>query len=89
MDGDDHLLAGIYAIFFAEIVTSTGLQLLDISGNLKRHYFAPRAKTQEDMNECMSGCKVELAERYSVSFQKNLALLICNFLTFCLCMHRT
>ncbi len=75
MNGDEFLLAGVYAIFFAEIITTTALQLLDISGNLKRHYFAPRAVTQEEMNSCMKGSKVELAERYSVSF-KRLSIII-------------
>jgi len=67
MVGDDHLLAGVYAIFFSEIVTITAIQLLDIGGNINRHVFAPRAKTQEDINQCMSGSTVELAERYTVS----------------------
>jgi hypothetical protein len=67
MGGDDHLLAGVYAIFFSEIVTITVIQLLDIGGNINRHIFAPRAKTQEDINQCMSGSVVELAERYTVS----------------------
>ena len=66
-NGENGVLSGIYAIFFAEIVTSTIIQLLDISGNFKRHYFAPRQKTQEDMNQCMSGAGIELAERYTVS----------------------
>lgn len=65
MEGEDHLLAGVYAIFFSEIVTITALQLLDIGGNINRHIFAPRAKTQEDINQCMSGSVVELAERYT------------------------
>lgn len=65
MGGDDHLLAGVYAIFFSEIVTITVIQLLDIGGNINRHIFAPRAKTQEDINQCMSGSVVELAERYT------------------------
>lgn len=65
MYGDDDLLAGLYAIFFSEIVTITVIQLLDIGGNINRHIFAPRAKTQEDINQCMSGSVVELAERYT------------------------
>ena len=67
MNGSDHLLVGVYAIFFSEIVTITLMQLVDIGGNLKRHVFAPRAQTQEDLNQCMSGSVVELAERYTVS----------------------
>ena len=67
MNGDDSLIAGVYAIFFAEIVINSGLQILDFGGNLNRHFFAPRQKTQEDMNQCMGGAGIELAERYAVS----------------------
>jgi len=67
MNGNEHLLAGVYSIFFSEIVTITLIQLIDIGGNVKRHVFAPRAQTQEDLNQCMSGTIVELAERYTVS----------------------
>jgi len=67
MPGEDHLLAGVYAIFFSEIVTVTALQMLDVGSNFRRHFFAPRAETQEDMDGYMTGTVVELAERYTVS----------------------
>ena len=47
MFGKDHLLNGVYAIFFAEIVTTNAVQLLDPMGHINRHFLAPRAKTQE------------------------------------------
>ena len=62
----DDLLLGVYNIFFSEIVWVTGLNILDIFENLKRHVFAPRAKTQEDMNQLMKGSSVDLADRYTV-----------------------
>jgi hypothetical protein len=62
---NNDLLAGVYNVFFAEIVTSTILQLLDIGENVKRHVLAPRAKTQEAMNLNMRGSEIFLAERYT------------------------
>lgn len=66
MPGDRFLLQGVYKIFFTELVTSNVLHLLDISGNFNRHIKAPRAVTQEDMNKCMEGSEIHLAERYTV-----------------------
>jgi len=63
--GEDHLLQGVYAIFLSEIVIVTSLQLVDIIQNLKRHFFAPRAKTQEDMYLYMRGNEVDLADQYT------------------------
>mmetsp|Transcript_35507 Transcript_35507/g.71981 ORF Transcript_35507/g.71981 Transcript_35507/m.71981 type:complete len:174 (-) Transcript_35507:2540-3061(-) len=65
MAGKDHLLNGVYAIFFAEIVTTNAVQLLDPMGHINRHFLAPRAKTQEGMNLKFSGALYELAERYT------------------------
>lgn len=62
---NNDLLAGVYNVFFAEIVTSTILQLLDIGENVKRHIIAPRAKSQEAMNLNMRGSEIFLAERYT------------------------
>jgi len=63
--GEDNLLYGVYSIFFTEIVVTTSLGFLDIWPNLQRHVFAPRAKTQEDMNNYMGGREIDLAERYT------------------------
>jgi diacylglycerol kinase len=41
------LIPQIYAIFFAELVTTNVIQLLDPVGHLQRHYLAPRANTQD------------------------------------------
>jgi hypothetical protein len=63
--GKDGLITKIYAIFFAEIVTTNAIQLADPVGHLQRHFFAPRAKTQDAMNLAMQGQEFELAERYT------------------------
>uniref|UniRef100_A0A7S2YHU2 CSC1/OSCA1-like cytosolic domain-containing protein n=1 Tax=Entomoneis paludosa TaxID=265537 RepID=A0A7S2YHU2_9STRA len=65
LENEDGLISQIYALFFAEIVTTTGLQLADPVGHLQRHILAPRAKTQDAMNLCMQGQPFELAERYT------------------------
>lgn len=59
------LVNQIYALYFAEILTTNALQLLDIVGNIKRHFLAPRAATQDSMNLNFSGTDFELAERYT------------------------
>jgi len=59
------LINQIYALFFAEIVTTNAIQLLDPVGHLQRHFLAPRASTQDAMNISMQGQVFELAERYT------------------------
>jgi hypothetical protein len=61
--GEGGLITQIYALFFAEIVTTNGIQLLDPVGHLKRHFLAPRAATQDAMNLNFRGESFELAER--------------------------
>lgn len=59
------LINQIYALFFADILTSNLILLLDPMGHVNRHYFAPRAPTQDAMNLKMQGAVFELAERYT------------------------
>ena len=63
-DGD-HLIKGIRILFTAELVQRPILQLTDIMGNLKRHYFAPRAKDQRRMNLHFSSAPYSIGERYT------------------------
>lgn len=63
--GEDGLITKIYAIFFAELVTTNAIQLADPVGHLQRHFLAPRATSQDAMNLNMSGQEFELAERYT------------------------
>ena len=62
---DHGLIAQIYAIFFAEIVTTNLIQLTDLWGHFQRHVMAPRASSQDTMNLFFKGLEVELAERYA------------------------
>lgn len=57
------LIPQIYTLFFAEIVTTNAIQLLDPMGHIQRHFLAPRAKTQDAMNLNFQGAEFELAER--------------------------
>jgi hypothetical protein len=59
------LITQVYALFFADIVTTNALQLLDPFGHIARHYQAPRASTQDSMNLLFQGTVYELAERYT------------------------
>ena len=77
-NGPEHLLQSIYVIFFADLITTNVMQLVDPVGNFKRHYLAPRAGSQERMNLLMSGTEYTIAERYT-NMTKTL------FLTFYYC----
>mmetsp|Transcript_27370 Transcript_27370/g.65782 ORF Transcript_27370/g.65782 Transcript_27370/m.65782 type:complete len:1071 (-) Transcript_27370:1369-4581(-) len=63
--GTDDLLDGIREIFVAEIVTSNLIKFADPMGFFERHYLAPRASSQEEMNSHMRGEEWHLAERYT------------------------
>jgi hypothetical protein len=65
LDENQGLIPSIYAIFFADIVTTNAIQLLDPMGHINRHYLAPRAVTQDGMNLAMQGAEIQLAERYT------------------------
>jgi hypothetical protein len=65
IDNKDGLIRSIGAIFFADIVTTNAIQLLDPVGHFQRHFLAPRAATQDLMNLKMQGQEIELAERYT------------------------
>lgn len=63
--GTDDLVDGVKDIFVAEIVTSSIIKFMDPGGLFKRHYLAPRAKSQEEMNSYMRGEVWYLAERFT------------------------
>jgi len=63
-DGD-YLIKSVRILFTAELAQRPILQLSDIAGNLKRHYFAPRAKDQRRMNLLFSTAPYSIGERYT------------------------
>jgi hypothetical protein len=56
----------INALLLSEMVVSPLLRYFDIFEIMSRHYYAPRAKTQEEMFSCFSGGWYNLAERFTV-----------------------
>jgi len=40
--------------------------LADVNENFRKHFLAPRARDQEEMNSYFTGTEFELAERYTV-----------------------
>ena len=74
-ESDSGLLTSVYGLFFSQLLTTPALQLIDIGGNFARHVFAPRAKTQLEMNMNMKGSDVTLAERYA-KFVKFVFLML-------------
>ena len=73
------LIPSIYKVFFAELFTAPSLNVLDISGHISRHFNAPRAETQEEVNACFLGTDYELADRYTTVTK--LVFLCCFFST--------
>ena len=78
LEDEGGLIRQVQAQFTAEITVAGAIQLFDPLGHLQRHFFAPRAKTQDRMNLCMQGTPFELAERYTT-----MSKLL--FLTFWYC----
>lgn len=63
--GQDGLLPAVFGIFIAEISLVPVLRYVDLGGLLSKHYFAPRATTQNQMYLCFKGSPYNLAERYT------------------------
>jgi hypothetical protein len=66
-DEQDSLIPAMMAIFVTEMFKTPVVQLLDISGNVKRHVLGPRAVDQKRMNTYFQGTPWLLSERYTVS----------------------
>jgi len=62
---DRDIIVTIFNILLAELWLTPLLQLLDIYTNIGKHYFAPREKTQENMNLWFQGTYYNLGERYT------------------------
>jgi len=63
--GPETLTRVVKSIFIAELVTNPSLLLLDIWGQIQRHYLGPRANSQERMNLRFRGARFSLALRYT------------------------
>ena len=70
LDSDSNdLIAAINGIFVSEMYVVPILSILDIMGNISKHFFAPRARTMQQMLLCFRGTQYNLAEKYTVSLQ--------------------
>jgi len=58
------LIGAINGILISEIFFVPLLGMLDIMGNISKHYFAPRAKTLQQMLLCFKGTAYNIAEKY-------------------------
>ena len=60
-DNEVDLIPQVQSIWFAEIITTPVIVFIDIGGLIHRHLLAPRAKTQEQMNNNMRGTVYDIA----------------------------
>lgn len=70
------LINTVNALMISEMIVSPLLRYFDVMTILNRHYFAPRAKTEEELFSCFSGGWYNLGERYT-DFTK--VLILCTF----------
>mmetsp|Transcript_5812 Transcript_5812/g.13266 ORF Transcript_5812/g.13266 Transcript_5812/m.13266 type:complete len:1004 (-) Transcript_5812:1353-4364(-) len=70
------LINTVNALMISEMIMAPLLRYFDVMTILKRHYFAPRAKSEEELFSCFSGGWYNLGERYT-DFTK--VLLLCTF----------
>lgn len=63
--GDDDILPSINAILVSELYVTPLLKLMDISSNINKHFYAPRAKTQLEMNNYFLGTLWSVGERFT------------------------
>jgi len=59
------VIPAMNGIFISEMFLPPILNLLDIMGNISKHYFAPRARTVHQMLLCFKGTPYNLAEKYT------------------------
>lgn len=64
-DDATSVLPSINSILWSELWLVPALRLLDIWGNVQKHFFAPRSRTQEMMNLNFQGTFYNLGERYT------------------------
>lgn len=63
--GKNDLIVAITGIVLAEIYLAPLISILDIMGNLSKHYYAPRATVIEQLFICFKGTYYNLADKYT------------------------
>ena len=66
----DNLTPAMNGIFISEMFLPPVLNIIDIMGNINKHFFAPRARTMHQMLLCFKGTPYNLAEKYTVSHSR-------------------
>ena len=61
------LMYKVYPVIVAELFCNPIIEIMDAPENFRKHFLAPRAGDQEEMNACFTGGRFWLAERYTVS----------------------
>lgn len=64
-EGATSLNTSVYNLICAEMFSGSIIKLCDFMGIYRKHFLAPRAFDQEEMNACFVGTKCELSERYT------------------------
>lgn len=54
-----------YNLICAEMFSNAVIKMCDFGGLYRKHFLAPRAYDQEEMNACFVGTRCDLAERYT------------------------
>jgi hypothetical protein len=65
-DRQQSLLYKVYPVIVAELLINPITDLADVEGNFRKHFLAPRARSQQEMNALFRGSRFWLAERYTV-----------------------
>ncbi len=65
-DTKEAIIPAISGILLSEMALVPLIGVLDILGNISKHWFAPRAKTLEQMLLCFKGTLYHIADRYTV-----------------------
>lgn len=60
-----NILPSVNSLMWSEFTITPLLKILDLSGNFQKHFLAPRARTQEQMNTNFQGTPYNLGERYT------------------------
>mmetsp|Transcript_8946 Transcript_8946/g.9816 ORF Transcript_8946/g.9816 Transcript_8946/m.9816 type:complete len:380 (-) Transcript_8946:176-1315(-) len=60
-----YLIDYVYVMFLFDLILTPVLYILDIFGNLSRHYFGPRATCQRRMNLCFKAGQYDIGQMYT------------------------
>jgi hypothetical protein len=79
-DGNEYLqqslMYKVYPVIVAELFCNPVVEIMDAPANFRKHILAPRAPSQEEMDACFTGGRFGLAERYTVSANSEIFMLL-------------